>query len=237
MVIEIKTYIKKLNSKPIYKKRVVAFIDILGFECLIKDTEANNVFDKSGSIEMVLVALAILKEEELSVTHGKRVSLFSDSLVISYPINTSSLAFLLRDILGFSYKLIKENVLIRGGVTIGTLYHSDDGTVFGQGMNIAYKLESECAIYPRIILDEKTYKVFKDHLSHKETSIFSWLKKDFDGFYYFDILRACKEEFENDKTYPLFLDNLKKFIAEKLKDEDTKVRQKYCWLQNKVDKL
>jgi hypothetical protein len=45
-----------------------------------------------------------------------------------------------------------SGLLIRGAITIGDIVH-DDSIVFGPALNRAYELESQQAIYPRIILD------------------------------------------------------------------------------------
>ena len=43
--------------------------------------------------------------------------------------------------------------LLRGGVTIGPLFH-ENGVVFGGGLVQAYRMESDGARYPRIIVSQ-----------------------------------------------------------------------------------
>jgi hypothetical protein len=75
-----------------------------------------------------------------------------------------------------------QNLLVRGGMTIGKLYHQE-GVVFGQGLIDAYGLESEVAVYPRVVLSTA--------MSSKEawrTENRRMVKRDFDGVYYLDYL-------------------------------------------------
>jgi hypothetical protein len=53
-------------------------------------------------------------------------------------------------------RALKLGLLIRGGITIGKLYHSN-GVVFGEGMVDAYRLESSVAIYPRVVISPRVY--------------------------------------------------------------------------------
>ncbi len=52
-------------------------------------------------------------------------------------------------------RFIKEKILFRGGVSYGDAYvDSCRSMFFGDAVNKAYKLESEIAIHPRIVIDD-----------------------------------------------------------------------------------
>lgn len=85
-----------------YQKRIIAFIDILGFKTKVDDIDG--------------------------------------------------LFYLLLDLVHLQLELASYDVLLRGGITIGDLYH-DGSIVYGSAMNEAYLLESKKAKYPRIIAD------------------------------------------------------------------------------------
>jgi hypothetical protein len=81
-----------------------------------------------------------------------RITTFSDNAVISEPVEGPNFHLLL---FGLGYMQVIASwsgLLIRGAVTIGDIVH-DDSIVFGPALNRAYELESQQAIYPRIILD------------------------------------------------------------------------------------
>ena len=89
------------------------------------------------------------------------VSTFSDNIVISYPLASMTkelsphsvpifvLSQTLLSIL--ASQALRLGFLLRGGAAIGRLYH-DSGVIFGDALVEAYRLESQIAIYRRVIL-------------------------------------------------------------------------------------
>lgn len=160
-----------------YENHIVAFIDILGFKEM--------VFQSSKNIEkqkIIYEALKYLKklekdykwvqkfveveedaqkrEEEFFIIENlMRVACFSDSILISVKIKEerfheifSTLIVYIAFIGNF---LLKNGILIRGGITNGELVHTQDSIVYGSGLIKAYELESKTAVYPRIILSKE----------------------------------------------------------------------------------
>jgi len=58
--------------------------------------------------------------------------------------------------------LLRQGVLTRGGITKGLLYHSSN-IAFGPALIEAYRLESEVAVYPRVVLDPTLTKSIVDN--------------------------------------------------------------------------
>jgi hypothetical protein len=54
-----------------------------------------------------------------------------------------------------------HQILIRGGIAKGKLFHVEGGPLFGPAMNRAYFLESKKAKYPRVIIDSLCYQEYK----------------------------------------------------------------------------
>ncbi len=96
-----------MKTKEVYEQRVVAFIDILGFKSLVNKSDSDNIFTKAINIETIMGAFDVLKEEK-SDCEGKKVSLFSDSLIISYPFCADYLTFLSMDLSRLSWELMKK---------------------------------------------------------------------------------------------------------------------------------
>lgn len=175
-----------------YERRIVGFIDILGFGQLVLDSEndstkfeliqsvlskIHNVDDIYGSPTSFWAhsnyeSLTDERKEQLdnvfdsmkSEASSSRVQIttFSDSIVFSCPASAEG-------IISFRYFLIKLLVhtnefklLLRGGIACGSLVHSDNA-IFGPAMNCAYVTESKVAIQPRIAVDE-TFTLLLDEL-------------------------------------------------------------------------
>lgn len=223
-----------------YKEKIVVFLDILGFKNAVDKSIADptyvdkiykivhRIFDgkkqnDNGPLEMK--------------SHDLQISTFSDSLVISYPTTKSdALPFVIMHIIWTMFDLLYSGFVARGGISVGQLYHDGD-VIFGPAMNEAYYLESNCAIYPRIIISKATI----DHclaISKKidqANDIESWLHKilsiDKDGFYFVDFL-SQSDEFDYDDIYMEWLWKVKEVIENGLKGskKSEKLFAKYVWL-------
>lgn len=150
--------------------RIVAFIDILGFKKIVYEKK-----DKAKKImrlldETVREFIELYKEEDIcnGVDDGIEITWFSDSIIISDNDTTiHGIYFFLSLIQSIQSYFILEEVLIRGGISLGECYHGNSkvsgiSNVFGEAMIDAYKLESKSALYPRIILSEDLVNLIKD---------------------------------------------------------------------------
>ncbi len=135
----------------VYEKRIVAFLDILGFSTMIEDSKVDTLLRNK-----IKRATEIIRESVNMDETGRIVSTFSDSAVISYPLNKySSLFYLLNDIIHLQLKLGAIGVMFRGGIAVGDCFH-DGSIIFGPAMNEAYRLESEVAKWPRVVISYET---------------------------------------------------------------------------------
>jgi hypothetical protein len=132
-------------------------VDILGFSDIIA-----SIPQKPERFQQILSILTALKERTETtkhddgkvILHNRKATSFSDSIVISYPVlEWGAGRALCRDLVWLARALLMQGILIRGAVTIGSLYHSD-GIVFGDALIEAHILETRVAIYPRIVLQD-----------------------------------------------------------------------------------
>ncbi len=220
-----------------FDKRIVAFVDILGFE-----SKVNNAVDDFNEYEKIKSALNRIYQVKLDNENegilekkslGVEVTTFSDSAVISYPDEGDNLFSLLLNLIHLQLQLVLDGVLIRGGVTVGDLYH-DGSIVFGPAMNKAYQYESKIAIYPRIIVDKFAIDHFKQAVDKDEDSLnalMNLLRKDHDGMFYVDMLRQEQELSDYGDEYYEWLCDMRKIIIDGLNNKDDKVIVKYQWLK------
>ena len=160
-----------------YEERIIAFVDILGFKNIIKESETNDqklktiyqaldfLKTREESNEWNLKFIEIEEEaqrkglENFDITKNTNCSCFSDSIIVSVAVaneKTNEIASTLISNLAYiGAKLLSEGILIRGGLTIGKLIHNNNGVIMGQGLIDAYELENRIAKYPRIILSDK----------------------------------------------------------------------------------
>lgn len=139
------------SKKAVYEKRIVAFVDILGFKTIIEDSVCDTSLRRK-----VLEATEIIHSRRGGKIEGTQVTTFSDSAVISYPLNMrNALFYTIIDIIHLQLELGNKGLMLRGGIAIGDVYHDDD-IVFGPAMNEAYFLESKVAKFPRVVIRRET---------------------------------------------------------------------------------
>lgn len=228
-----------------YERRIVCFIDILGFSNLVKGTVNSGIRGKSD-LRHICGALNMLDDFRLTLSEKMkakdvRTTQFSDSVVISFPWieedNSIVAAFLW--IKYYQVSLIMEHgVLLRGGITIGDIIHNEK-MIVGPAMIDAYALESKKALNPRIIIDsqvvpifEKAYGRCRKNIKNIDTTL---INIDDDNMFYIDYFNFS----ERDRTGICFylndyLRQLKMLVVEHKDNCDVRIREKYLWMNNKI---
>lgn len=222
-----------------YEEHVIAFIDILGFKEHVgkTTTDANH----AKVLHDCLTYLNKVKIENydgdypLNDITRKEVSVFSDSIVISYPLsNPSSVFYLLLNIIHIQLDLISKGILLRGGVTVGQLYHKN-GVVYGPAMNEAYAIESKNAIYPRVVVDSKVIIEGVKNAQHSPDEEFDYISSlmMFDEDKQLVIDYMCQyQEVNDEETYKELLEKIREVIITEIDIQtNPSVLQKYIWLK------
>lgn len=225
-----------------YERRIVCFIDILGFSGIIKSTTKS---DKNAQVvlDKVCNALELLrrycdKMAEFQITTTQ----FSDSIVISFPWNKDDWHMLA---VFKSIKIIQILLLyqfdlqLRGGIVIGEIVHTDKLLV-GPAMISAYELESKCANSPRIVLDPKVsyrYNILKNSAKkdiHFESD--NVIHKDLDDTSYIDYFNVNLKDgiFDEEEDLKSYFRKLCKLVSDNVGSTDMSIRMKYLWMRNKI---
>lgn len=235
-----------------YDYGFTTFFDILGFKELIKNNDMHEMkkivdafYDTSKRIQT---------PENDNKTYKVSSVYFSDSVVRAgiLPEETDEdnfcEAFLseLCDISCIQLELLKIGVLIRGGISYGQIYlDCEDSVVFGPSLVESYKLESELAIFPRIIVSPQIIDTLEEYIEteHKNTvfNIMKCLTLDKDGLFFVDYMKQSMsmqyyldEHKRNKVERNVFYDDMmahKKIICENsCKKNNLGVQQKYSWL-------
>ena len=221
-----------------YEKRIVAFIDILGFARLVNQSKKDtDVLQKLCNIIYTITDYLDEAKRDNDLTESSNVTQFSDSIVISLSIkNSYEFLTIFRLLKKIQMKLLQERILLRGGIVTGELIHTAS-LLLGPGLNNAYYLESECALAPRIMIEPKVMWQFarstggKKSMRLKDYDYHGTFTKDLDGFSYVDY-------FNNVENYNVSLESYFKTICEIIRDnidnDDIKIRMKYVWMREKL---
>jgi hypothetical protein len=154
------------NTTPTaYEKRVVAFIDILGFTAYIR-----NKSNDTAGFAAVYAALAEVKEyftkPKESQTQESRdffrddtqIITASDCVIISRRIDERGGVYqMLWDCDYATHMLIERGFLCRGGIAVGDLYHKGN-LIFGPAYLDALAME-KAADVPIVIFDQQLFDI------------------------------------------------------------------------------
>ena len=230
-----------MNSTFNYEQRIVAFIDILGFENIIKSTTKSQ-----GELDNLGNALNYIHQYFISVQSNYpdpstiQLSQFSDSIVISISMKNSNEALaIFKHLKTIQINLLNRKILLRGGIIKGQLIHTDK-ILLGPGMINAYKLESKCALHPRIVIDPKVLWQFsrvdgvKQILRLKDFDYEKSFSSEPDGTAFIDYFNDVKDYLPDNCKAHTYFENICSLIAKYIDNEDISIRVKYLWMREKV---
>lgn len=225
-----------------YALKYVAFLDLLGFKNMVYQSVGDqNVLN---NINMALSYIGKMQHDNYNgimpmVNLGKQVTAFSDSIVISYDASMPGGGFhVLMDLVFICNDLLGIGIPIRGGVTVGPLIH-DIQKCFGPAMIDAYLMESQKALFPRIIINQNVieYDLSKpgraNTLEYEAKYLQEIIKQDpHDGLLFLDYMEQ-RNEFDSPEIYDDYILRTKEFIIKNLYTyaNDIKLRPKYEWLK------
>lgn len=192
-----------MGQQYLYKKRAVAFLDVLGFKQILVDFEKEAIDNKvdvaseedsSGSyvsdranefINTFKKAIDKLDEDKY------RYYMFSDNICITSIEDTTSadLQDLFLIITDLYFEFAQKGYFLRGGIDYG-LFIDEKRMAVGLPLAKAYELETKRAVYPRIILSNEIVEEFQS-FNNKGEKVFDYLYSDA------LILDSCEIKFLN----------------------------------------
>ena len=246
-----------------YTECFLVYLDILGIKKLVSEFDNKQELIKN-LINVLKINTKFVNSNQKMTTAGNiniRSWYFSDSFVFLMKDQPENLSHLFLIVRYLQDRLFGEGYLLRGAIVKEKMYYpeDDENVLLGQGMIDAYKLESEIAIYPRVVISEKLLNYIKKEdikaYPFGKDSIISLkelIKKDYDGIYFLDllnenILRKKNEKIKNEgKRFSIFWENSDDSnynnIIEKVRhiiidysDKSIKIKQKYDWLNSYLE--
>ena len=137
-----------------YEERFIAFVDLLGFKSAIEESGVSTLIKTIQLLryESEYKHLIIEKKDYMIFLAGhekegdkfhefREISVFSDLIVVSYPVQNdmsvlNNLHKLIHSIYFVQEHLSIESILIRGGITCGKLYHKGNICIGPAGVQI-----------------------------------------------------------------------------------------------------
>jgi hypothetical protein len=244
------------TSVATYEERYCLFLDILGFASHVEETVSPKSDNKnpmtvlrlSGVLKRIASGVDYREAIEVSGTltpSSRRVTQFSDSIVVSYlknELSGSGVSSMLWDVLRLQLDLVRSGILLRGAMTSGRLYH-DQNLVFGPALNEAVAFE-RLANYPRVILDGEILDEAGLRRLHRASripgsarSISSMVSNDFDGLYYVDYFNVHPDDFQDWAELSEYLERLRELIKGLANKREPSLKVKHSWLRTKFNAM
>lgn len=228
-----------------YKRSLVCHLDLLGFRELIRNKRAGEI---SKVLRLFTDAVAPTKKNyRVKELATKQFVAFSDThitVIPTEPEDGSARGLIFLQLLRLAHAqwllFFEHKILVRGGIVVGDAVRSY-GRFFGQGIIDAYDLESQRALYPRIVVDESVFAELKSNpqvWTHDNDpdaelkAVKALLHHDEEnGLYYIDYLRVMEGEFDYPEMYPQYLEDYVKLVQQ-LKAETTHAgaQSKLAWM-------
>lgn len=228
-----------MSKKMGYEKSLVTLVDVLGFRELIRTRGAEDIS------EIIRTVVEVLRpyRTKISKTRNDDFVNFSDMNITSISLNRHATGLackvLFRQLMHLVHaqsELILHGIVVRGGVTVGGIVKSQR-QLFGPAVVRAYELESQIAVYPRIVVGKEALDELKEQADpetngRRGEDVRSLLHEGDDGQFYVDYLWAVRDELGDD--YSEFLDRHFSVISDGLKkyEQNVAIRSKYEWLHH-----
>lgn len=191
-----------------YETRVVAYGDILGWADKCKDgKEFDRLFKAVKGIALhgqgfsqkakeSLDNAGVLSLKDVEEHNRTEFSFFSDNFAISAPVEFGEAVF---NILSWrTTNLLQSGFIVRGGVTIGQLYH-DPEVIFGPALVEAVHIEKDAG-FPRFLCSNRLFKhldstSYKNHVLCRDCYE-DWIVNTWCGtqFLFEDLMKIIQQE-------------------------------------------
>jgi hypothetical protein len=215
-----------IPSRRQYDEKIVAWFDILGMRHRIHDY-------KKHDAEEILTTMGRFQNYVKNSCEDYEIKFMQISDGFILVSEFEQLKEICEILCQIQWKiLVNDKMLLRGALTSGKISMTDDEQklVVGPAFIEAFSMESENAIFPRIIVSSELYRTIK----------FDYLVEDSDHLYFLNFLDyVIKTENYNIRQLTHILqttkviDFLQKEYNENIKD-NIKVAQKYGWLIEKL---
>lgn len=205
------------------KQNYVAFLDVLGFTQMVEsDIKSGNHAFLSKLFKCHQDAGHIFNDDpNCSITQ------FSDSIVIAKPYDANSFDSFATRVAQYQRLLLDNGLLCRGGIAVNK-HFSNGSFTFSAGVIEAYRVESQAARYPRVVVSADVI----DLVYPDQKKIPSLLVKEDDGLLFIDYIGITKA------VRPAKLkSSVQHLVTELLAGKTASIREKGLWLAAYSDSI
>lgn len=245
-----------------FERRFLGFVDVLGFRSIVTrmDRQPRLFQTVRNSLKVVSEQAERFGKYRKNFNAARRerrrrggivflsdmfgdiklqMTAFSDCYIVS---DTFPAWHVLAAVQALGSRFLEQGMLTRGGVVVGRAYHRG-AVVFGPAVVDAYRLESEVAKYPRILVsDEVREEAWGYHAGACREQLFV---RDSDGCWFVNVLSPPLADWDKlpppdvERDLRSHLRDIRKTLVSLLADAkgDLNHRSKVCWLIGHFNEL
>lgn len=214
-----------------YKKSIVSYIEILGFDDLIANKSIGEALHVLELVEFLCEYTGSSSDFSNSQNEHINHTSISGCIVRSIDSNLGSTESEIYALGLLQARIVLHGYIIKGGVSVGDLYISDN-EIFGPALSQAKNLDTKLAFFPRILISESTVYNSK------------YIRIDHDGLKFIDYLQIYADLEPNPSSFidgedeleniHLLLKSHKELIRIILEQAPNKYDtcSQYLWLKN-----
>lgn len=227
-----------------FEERAVAFIDVLGFQSVVKNATCTNLTFLEELVETLETAVPNLDSTVSSTVPNELIpkhTYISDSIILSAPLISNKmksycgLSILIMRAIQLTHIFLAKGYLVRGGISIGQVWHTDSN-IIGPAYQDAYFLETQTGS-PRIEISSKAkeYWCQKNDASNSMCLNYRgcFMVNGLHNYYIKDNMPSTVDE-----VFKSYKNIIEQKIDSSLKDD---IRYKWWWfgefLNNKIKKF
>lgn len=154
-----------------FENRAVAFIDVLGFKSVVDvavqgGNKLCELKELIGVLESTVPSLDGTVDSSVSRNLIPKHIYISDSIILSAPLESHEMAsyrglsILVMRVIQISHVLLSRGYLIRGGISVGNVWHTDSNIV-GTAYQEAYQIETKTHV-PRVELSQRAKELWNE---------------------------------------------------------------------------
>ena len=206
---------------PELQQYYVAFLDVLGFSEMVK----SDVGKKSSIFLTKLFRCHQGASHIFGNDPSCSITQFSDSVVVARPYEAEHFESFVSMVAKYQRLLLDEELLCRGGIAVNK-HFSNGSFTFSAGLIDAYRVESESARFPRVVVSPEVIElIYPDR-----GKISSLLVREDDGLFFVDYMGITA------KTKPKKLsDAVANVVKDLMASSNPSVREKGMWLASYSD--
>lgn len=194
------------HGKPRIRRSIAGFCDLLGFShaCTAQADPAESKQLLQRIVDAIEESRRFVKDE---FAHEHKadpsrwtLKFFSDNLVFGYPSDEGNdlrlwaSQFVVRCVQRYQLRMALNGFFVRGALTEGLICLSDE-IIFGPALVESYRLESNAAVVPRVVLTQPLYELYGEGSDTERTRILpdvsEWVCRDIDGWWFVNYLHAA----------------------------------------------